>query len=316
MQPWHRWREPLAVVLLVALGLMLVVRGVALAVALGDGQSGGLLGSIPGGDDLLLLAASAAVLWCATPVRIAPPGPGTDPGTGESGVDGSPPAAGAAPSPEDPSPHAWPIAVAGAVVVGLTVLGWFVLSLLTVVAVASWPTPDLGYLMLGVEGVLRLVVPAVSLVAVVLAVRRAAAARLGAGIDRQALPATPEAAAGDDRPAVEAAPERLPAAWQADEATGAVWLTADDAAQGRPGLSWADPSRSAGAHGGAWGAPGQAAVEGATGTTESATGRPAGVDDAASRTSWSDPSRAGATPAAGSRGVAPPPSAAEDDDLR
>ena len=44
-----------------------------------------------------------------------------------------------------------------------------------------------------------------------------------------------------------AAPDRLPAAWQADEATGAVWLTADDAAQGRPGLSWSDPAATAGA---------------------------------------------------------------------
>ena len=43
-----------------------------------------------------------------------------------------------------------------------------------------------------------------------------------------------------------AAPDRLPAAWQADEATGAVWLTADDAAQGQPGLSWSDPARDRG----------------------------------------------------------------------
>ena len=41
----------------------------------------------------------------------------------------------------------------------------------------SWPTPDAGFVLLVAEAVLRLVLPVAALVAVVLAVRRAAAAR-------------------------------------------------------------------------------------------------------------------------------------------
>ncbi len=222
MQPWHRWREPLAIVLLVALALMLVVRAVSLGLAVAGGSTGGFLGAIPGGDDLLLLTAAAAVLWCTLPLP--------DPAAG----DGAP----------APSAHAWPIAVAGVVVVGLTVLGWLALAVGNVVAMVTWPTPDLGFVLFVAEGVLRLVVPVAALVAVVLAVRRAAAARRTAAA-RPALSAT--AAEEEAAPAVAAAPARLPAAWQADEATGAVWLTADDAAQGQPGLSWADPTATAGA---------------------------------------------------------------------
>ncbi|HEY5785604.1 MAG TPA: hypothetical protein VIT65_12580 [Microlunatus sp.] len=219
MQPWYRWREPLAVVLLVALGLMLVVRVVGLVLAVAAGAAGGLHGFLPGGDDLLLLATAGAVLWCTTPV------PGAGPGEEPSAM----------------SPHAWPVAVAGLVVVGLTVLGWLLLSAGNVAALISWPTPDPGFVLLVVEGLLRLALPATALVAVVLSVRRAAAARTPAEAARALPPAEPEV------PAVTAAPDRLPAAWQAEEATGAVWLTADDAAQGQPGLSWSDPTATAGA---------------------------------------------------------------------
>ena len=68
MQPWHRWREPLAVALLVALTLMLVLRAASLVLAVAAGTAGGLYGTLPGGDDLLLLATAGAVLWCTTPV--------------------------------------------------------------------------------------------------------------------------------------------------------------------------------------------------------------------------------------------------------
>lgn len=229
MQPWHRWREPLAVVLIVALGLMLVVRGVALFLAYDAGNTGGLLGSIPGGDDLLVLATAAAVLWCAS----------------------------AAP---EPSERSWPIAVAGAVVVGLTVAIWVALSVWDVVALVSWPTPDIGFVLYVAEGLLRLAVPGAALAAVIQAVRRAAADRREAGV-RTALPSAGSdraTAEPEDGPAVEAAPERLPAAWQADEATGTVWLTADDAAQGRPGLSWSDPAGESGQLSSGWTA--QAAI--------------------------------------------------------
>ena len=129
-------------------------------------------------------------------------------------------------------------------VVGLTVLGWFVLAVANVGTLVSWPTPHIGFVLLVIEGLLRLAIPVAALVAVVLAVRRAAAARTTAE-DRPSLTAT--VTEPDEVPAVTAAPDRLPAAWQADEATGAVWLTADDAAQGQPGLSWADPAATAGA---------------------------------------------------------------------
>ncbi len=242
MQPWHRWREPLAVVLLIALALMLVLRAVSFLLALAAGAAGGLFGSLPGGDDLLLLTAAGAVLWCATPVRLGLPADdrraADDPRTADDPQADDGPRIG---DRSAASPHAWAIAIAGVVVVGLTVLGWLLLSGSNVVALIVWPTPDAGFVLLALEGLLRLVVPVTALVAVVAALRRAAAAR------RQAVAPRPVVSATDDVPAVIAAPARLPAAWQADEATGAVWLTADDAAQGRPGLSWSDPGGTSGA---------------------------------------------------------------------
>ena len=262
MQPWHRWREPLAVALLVALASMLVLRVVSLVLAVAAGSAGRLYGTLPGGDDLLLLAAAGAVLWCTTPL------PGAEPD--------EPPAM---------SEHAWPVAVAGLVVVGLTVLGRLLLTVGNVAALISWPTPDTGFVLLVIEGLLRLALPVAALVAVVLAVRRAAAVRASAETAR-ALPADTEV------PAVTAVPDRLPAAWQADEATGAVWLTADDAAQGQPGLSWSDPAATAGAvTSGPWAPPPPSATE-----------------------------KSVAPPPAPEESVAPPsvpaPDAAEDDDLR
>ena len=94
-------------------------------------------------------------------------------------------------------------------------------------------------------------------------------------------------------------PPRLPAAWQADEATGAVWLTADDAAQGQPGLSWSTPTSAAALPGGSWAeAPTPA--------------RPAAAE-ALTRARWGESSPTGADERAGSPR---PPLAAEDDDLR
>lgn len=234
MQPWHRWREPLAVVLLVASTLMVVVRVVAFGLAVDAGNAGGLLGSIPGGDDLLLLATAAAVLWCATPAGVSTAGAAV-------GSDAEGTSTGGGRTITELSPHAWPIAITGLVVVGLTVLGWLALSVLNVTALVRWATPDTGFVLLVSEGVIRLAVPVVSLIAVILAVQRAAAARSSAA--QQEQPSLPggETAPVEDVPET-SAPERLPAAWQADEATGAVWLTADDAAQGRPGLSWSEPA--------------------------------------------------------------------------
>ena len=250
MQPWHRWREPLAVVLLVALGLMLVVRGVGVGLTLAAGDPVSFYGAIPGGDDLLLLATAAAVVWCSLPVTA----PGSD----------DPPSA--------PSPHAWPIALAAVVIVGLTVLGWFLLAAANVVLIAAWPTPDPGFVLLVLEGLIRLAVPVAALVAVVLTVRRLAGSRATAD-QAAALPAPAET----DVPEVTAAPDRLPAAWQADEATGAVWLTADDAAQGQPGLSWSDPAAIAGAvASGPWAPPSAAAEEPVTRTPAAA---PAAAED-------------------------------------
>ena len=86
MQPWHRWREPLAVVLLVALALMLAVQIATVVLSWRARDTSALLG-VPA-DVLLLLATVAAVLWCTTPVAVG------------DGADAA------------PSRHAWPIAVA------------------------------------------------------------------------------------------------------------------------------------------------------------------------------------------------------------
>lgn len=217
---WHRWREPLAVLLLVALALMLAIRGIALGQAIEVGAMHGALGGIPGGDELLLLATAGAVLWCATPVPAR---------AGE---------------PAAMSTHARPIAIVGLLVIGLTVLGWFALSVWAVVELAQWPTPDAGSVLFVIEGVVRLVVPAVALTMAVLATGRTGAAQAWrTGSVRELPPATPALSEGSvdaETPTpARTEPERLPAAWHVDDAAGAVWLTADDAAQGRPGLSWA-----------------------------------------------------------------------------
>lgn len=228
LQAWHRWREPVAVLLLVALSLMLVLRGIGLSQAIAAGTLDLAWGGIPGGDDLLLLVAAAAVVWCAAAV------PERD-GVGET--------AGA-------SPHARGIAVAGLLVIGLTVFGWLALSVWGVVSVARWPTPNGGYVLFVIEGILRLVIPAVALGMALLAVGRTGAARRGRRAPAPAelpaatppLPAkTAESSSDGEVTPASADPERLPAAWHVDEAAGAVWLTADDAAQGRPGLSWSRP---------------------------------------------------------------------------
>ncbi|MFT4166086.1 MAG: hypothetical protein QM650_12670 [Microlunatus sp.] len=216
---WHRWREPLAVLLLVALALMLAIRMIALGQALQADVMIGALGGIPGGDELLVVAAAGAVLWCATPVSLL---------EGESAA---------------PSAHARPIAVVGLLVVGLTVLGWVALSAWAVVQVVQWPTPSSGAVLYVVDGIVRLVLPVVAFAMVVLAVGRTGAARSRRPASVRELPVAtptlPEASAEDQSSvSAEPEPERLPAAWHVDDAAGAVWLTADDAAQGRPGLSW------------------------------------------------------------------------------
>lgn len=277
MQPWRRWREALAVVLLVALALMLLVRVTGLAVTIASGGGVGY-GAIPGGDDLLLVAAAAAVVWCVVPFR---PGSDTETGAGEP----------------TPSPHARAVSLAGVTLIGATVLLWLVVAVGTVAELVSWPTREIGWVLLGADGLLRLVVPAAALVAVVLALRRTRPARRPEQSTAE-LPAEAE-----DVPAVTAAPERLPAAWQADEATGAVWLTADDAAQGQPGLSWSNPTPAGAVASGPW-APEPPAVPGpaAAPAPAAAPDRPWG--------SWDE------SPAPPAGEGARPPRAAEDDDLR
>lgn len=289
MQPWHRWREPLAVVLLVAVGLMLVVRIAGLAVTIASGGGVGY-GAIPGGDDLLIVAAAGAVVWCVARLR-----PGADAGT-----------EGAEPT---PSRRARAVALVGVALIGATVLLWFVVAVGTVVELVSWPAREIGWVLLGADGVLRLVVPAVALVAVVLASRRTHPA------GRPAESPAVLTADADDPPAVTAAPERLPAAWQADEATGAVWLTADDAAQGQPGLSWSNPTAAGAVASGPWAPEAPTDSRPAGAPAPSATPSPAAGGDRSSG-SWVQPPAPPARPADEWARPARPPLAAEDDDLR
>lgn len=219
LQTWHRWREPLAVLLLVALALMSVVHGITLSLAIEADNVNGPLGGVAGGDEFLLLLTAMAVLWCATPV------PTRNEQSGEQ------------------SPHARPLAVIGLLVVGLTVVGWVVLAVWAVINVSRWPTPDPVYVLFVIEGILRLAIPAVALGMVLLAVGRTGVTRAAdrAELSASTTPALPAEPTVEDQALVNVEPERLPAAWRVDDAAGAVWLTADDAAQGRPGLSWSRP---------------------------------------------------------------------------
>lgn len=215
MQPWHRWREPLAVALLVALASMLAVQVAQVALWWQAGDVDGVLAGPA--DDLLLLATAAAVLWCTTPVA------------DRAGVDPA------------PSRHAWPVVVAGLVVTVLAVLGWSALTLGNALLGLQTPRTTIGVVLVLTELLLRLFVPAVAIVALGMAARRVRLPRTRpstSAASSEPRSGLPQQTATPSPPGL---PERLPAAWQADEAAGAVWLTADDAAQGRPGLSWPAP---------------------------------------------------------------------------
>lgn len=289
MHTWQRWREPLAVVLLAALALLLASRAAAGALALGHGTGRGLLGGVPAADELLLVAAAAAVVWCATPLPVRDlDGFGGD---GEGGAR--------------PSPHAWGIAIAGLVIIGLTVVGWLLLAVWDAVLMTSLPTSNLGLALLAAEGLLRLTLPVVALVALALAVGRVAVLRSAPGPERLTDGDFP-AGAGDRAVATEpeplpAPPERLPAAWQPDQAAGAVWLTADDAARGQPGVAWSSPGGESDRSGGhvGWSAP--PSPDPATATSR----EPASAPESSPRSAGS-----AADPAPLSRR-----SAGEDDDL-
>ena len=183
MQPWHRWREPLALVLLVALALMLVVRAVSLGLAVAAGNTGGLFGAIPGGDDLLLLAAAAAVLWCAT---AAADGRGT--GGRASGTESACVA--------DRRGRAGGRRSDGARLAGA--------GRLERGDDRRLAPARRGFVLFVVEGLLRLAVPVAALVAVVLAVRRVP--RRAGPDDRPAGADRRRGGRGSDAPAVTAAP--------------------------------------------------------------------------------------------------------------
>jgi hypothetical protein len=209
----RRWRQPVAVVLLVASGVRLLAGIVAVPVlaaadAYGSVATAALFEGSRAGDSLLLLATAAAAAWCLA----APP-------TSSGRV----------------------IATLAVVELVTTVVVSLVFGLLGLTADA------VGRGVLFVQFLAALVLPAVAAV-LLLALLRAAPATSVAAVppatsaESAALPPTVPPGTSLAPPP----PPDLPPSWTVDQAAGVAWQTAGDAAAGNPPTGWSAPAETAG----------------------------------------------------------------------
>lgn len=211
MESLRRWRQPVAVVLLVASGVRLLAGIVAVPVlasadAYGSVATAALFEGSRAGDPVLLLATAAAAAWCLA----APPAPGGR-----------------------------VIATLAVVELVTTVIVSLVFGLLGLTADA------VGRGVLFVQFLAALVLPAAAAV-LLLALLRAAPATSAAAVlpatsaESSALPpATPPV------PSLSPPPD-LPPSWAVEQAAGVAWQTAGDAAAGNPPTGWSGPAETAG----------------------------------------------------------------------
>ncbi len=204
MENLRRWREPVAVALLVASGVRLLAGIVAVPVlastqAYGSFAVSALFGAAGVADTVLLLAAAASAAACL----FAPP-----------------------------TPHGRTIAAVAVIETVAAILVSLVFGLMGLTADAVGRGVEV------VQLLAALVLPSVAVV-LLLGLLRGAPVAVSApipGADPAAvpppstLPSTPEPA--------QPPPPSLPPGWQPEQATGMVWTTAGEAAAGAPASDW------------------------------------------------------------------------------
>ena len=203
MENLRRWREPVAIVLLVASGVRLLAGIVAVpvlasAAAYGSFAVSALFGAAGVADTLLLLAAAVAAAACL----LAPP-----------------------------TPHGRTIAAVAVIETVAAVLVSLVFGLMGLTA------ESIGRGVEVVQLLAALVLPSVAVVLLLGLLRAGPVAVIPPD------PATPmPAVAGPPTPVppppAPPAPPSLPPGWQPEQATGMVWTTAGEAAAGAPASSW------------------------------------------------------------------------------
>lgn len=208
MDVLRRWRQPVAVILLVASGVRLLAGVLAVPVlassdAWGSVATAALILGRYAADPLLLVATAAAAAWCLT----------------------SPPTAGAR-------------TIAAVAVVEL--LAAVLVSL--VFGLMGLTSDAVGRGIEFVQLLAALSVPALAAV-LLLALLRAVPAGSTAGASAEPPPelAQPAVMPGPAPP-----PPALPPSWQPDQATGMVWQTAGEAAAGAPPTGWPAAGESTG----------------------------------------------------------------------
>jgi hypothetical protein len=203
----RRLREPAVVVLLVALALRLVLDVVGLAVVIDGGAGTGYpagSAAVTGGDGLTLVVLAVLVGGCVL---------------------------------WSPTRHARVLTLAAAVLAGLTV------AVYVVAVVGALAGSDTGGWAAVAGAVLALVVPLLVVVYLVTLWRGqpgAASHPQLAGRAQSVTAATP--VSDEPTPALTSGPDPETApVWQPDQAAGAAWLTAGDAAAGAAASRWGTP---------------------------------------------------------------------------
>lgn len=209
MEQLLRWREPVAVVLLVASGIRLLIGITAVPVLAAEGayDSFASAARFEAGRtfDVVLIVVTAVV--AASCLRT----PAT--------------------------PRARAVVTVAAIETLAAVLVALGFGLMGLVSDANGRVIEFAHLLLG------LVLPVVAVISLLLLRRssapmpRAAGAVPAVGTGPAAEPTAPGAAlpGGQTQPA-----PLQPAAWQPEQATGRVWTTAGEAARGAPGASWGE----------------------------------------------------------------------------
>lgn len=200
MEILRRWREPVAITLLVATGVRLLAGIVAVAVLSSDDGYGSfataaLFEGSRAADTLLLLATAAVAMWCL----LSPPTPG-----GRT------------------------IAALALIETVAAVLVSLAFGLMGLASDAA------GRGIQFVQLLATLALPAVAAVLLLALLRSAPSAVLVRPQEDH-----PPAHSGPvPPPAIPATPPPLPPGWQPEQATGMVWQTAGEAAAGAPPTGW------------------------------------------------------------------------------
>lgn len=210
MEQVRRWREPVAIALLVVAGIRLLIGTVAVPVLAGDDAYGSfataaMFEADRSFDLLLTLATAAAAASCLL-------------------------------SPATPRARGVVVAAVIETLAGILVALGF--GLMGLGSSSPGRGIEFGFLLLG------LALPVVAVLGLVSMLRSTSpsvslsSAAADGGAELSADRSSTGSGSTEHHPP--AAPPALPAAWLPEQATGRVWQTAEDAARGAPGVGWSD----------------------------------------------------------------------------